>query len=398
MHILSAANHSEFLSCPALVRFDLAQGSDGLEPTLLIKADTLTLKYFVRLGSFGIVVFRLPDARIGYAVQIRDDGDKWSSIWSIAQRENELEAIRRVFRQRSCPTFLFNELAISVSWAQVEFEFSRDLERLCDGAALALESDGYVRDISEVLGAWLGLDGPAVVSRALVSATWTHGRSSYITNRLITSTLEIDDADEGAQQEKLAEWLLDALQPDGVVRGAQVCEGRTVRELSDLFLTHSYGTILFESKTLAVMERGKIPTRSRLKENVRKKLDKALRQLQGGISSLRRGGAVTDAKGGAVEAERAQPVHAVILVPDLSLLSDGSIDLSDIEPFMRKTGSFLHVLDPSELLRMVQAAQQIARAGSSATVMMAFDFYLMERAKKSLEIKNLIFGMSLRIR
>lgn len=48
-------------------------------------------------------------------------------------------------------------------------------------------------------------------------------------------------------------------------------------------------------------------------------------------------------------------------------------------------GGFFHILDIAELLRVVQAAEMIAQGSTELTLMAAFDGYLIERAKHSLQ-------------
>jgi CMP-2-keto-3-deoxyoctulosonic acid synthetase len=67
-----------------------------------------------------------------------------------------------------------------------------------------------------------------------------------------------------------------------------------------------------------------------------------------------------------------------------------------IEEFMKATGGFLHLLDVAELLRIVQAAEMIAARGTKTTPMMALDYYLMERAKKTLLADTLCIEVLLR--
>lgn len=45
MHILLSENRSELLASPQLVKLELSQRGHVMEPTLLIKAGTLLLKY-----------------------------------------------------------------------------------------------------------------------------------------------------------------------------------------------------------------------------------------------------------------------------------------------------------------------------------------------------------------
>src|SRR5262249_12811232 len=101
--------------------------------------------------------------------------------------------------------------------------------------------------------------------------------------------------------------------------------------------------------------------------------------------------------GEVINIERERPMHAIVLVPDLDLLCDGGVDgLERALEFMKKTGGFLHLLDGAELLRMVQAAETISGTEKSVSSIMAFDYYLMERAQKACEVGTLRFSMLFR--
>jgi len=95
--------------------------------------------------------------------------------------------------------------------------------------------------------------------------------------------------------------------------------------------------------------------------------------------------------------ERDKPAHGIVLIPDLDLIKDpASLGFTVIKEFMEETGGFLHLLDISELLRIVQAAEMIARRSADMSPMMAFDYYLMERAKKSVSAGTLCIEVLLR--
>jgi len=93
---------------------------------------------------------------------------------------------------------------------------------------------------------------------------------------------------------------------------------------------------------------------------------------------------VTTASGVEIEVTRNQPAHAIILIPEMDLIQDrAALGQSMIKSFMRETGSYIHVLDVSELLRIVQAAEMISSRSEKVTAMMAFDGCLIERAKRA---------------
>ena len=210
--------------------------------------------------------------------------------------------------------------------------------------------------------------------------------------------LYISVGDEGGQQENLAVWMTDSLQPSGVNHSPQVPKGKGHRELTDLLLSYEFGTVLIESKTLTIFNRTSLPSRESLAADVSKHIDKAVAQLRGAVRILKLGATVFDKHGTPLNVERKQPMHSIVLVPDFDLIQDAShYGLDFIASFMKATGGYLHLLDLAELLRVVQAAQMISRQGATTTPMMAFDFYLIERAKKTLEAGTLVIEVLLRI-
>ena len=79
------------------------------------------------------------------------------------------------------------------------------------------------------------------------------------------------------------------------------------------------------------------------------------------------------------------------------LVDDPSVyNLEFIKNFMAATGGIPHLLDISELLRVVQAAEAIAEKSTKTTPIMAFDYYLMERVKKSAAAGTLCIEVLLR--
>ena len=63
---------------------------------------------------------------------------------------------------------------------------------------------------------------------------------------------------------------------------------------------------------------------------------------------------------------------------------------------MQNTRGFLHILDPIELLRIVQADSVIAARGQTTTPMMAFDYWLMRRAEDLVQNGHPYFHVLLR--
>lgn len=401
MHWLSAHNRSEFLACPQLIRFDYAKGRDGFEPTLLIKGSTVLLKYIV-LGARMQLAFAMCDGRLLYALKVCDDGDDGGILWSIAEREEELNGIRGLARGEPLVAFLFNELAVNVAWNDLPTPGALDgLSMWTDNATVGrIDHAGMMTTVGPMIDRlhksgvtddeWLVLE---VGGRS----DWKAVHNHFITAGASSSLIHLFDDDEGNQQEQMGVWLTDNLQPSGVHHSPQIPKGSGTRELTDILLSHEFGAVLIESKTLSVLAREQLPDRAKLKRDVSAHIDKAFNQLRGAIRKLKANVPVTSLKGETLNVEREHPAHAIVLIPDLDLVDDRTAyGIEFMEDFMRATGGFAHLLDISELLRIVQAAEMIAARGTTTTPMMAFDYYLMERAKKAAKAGTLCIEVLLR--
>ena len=147
-----------------------------------------------------------------------------------------------------------------------------------------------------------------------------------------------------------------------------------------------------------IFERKSLPNRKKLAHDVSGHIKKAINQLRGGIRRLKDGTPVTSMAGVLLDIERTQPIHGIILIPDLDLIEDlENYGPQLIQDFLRDTGGFIHLLDIAELLRIVQASEIIAARGTTTTPMMAFDYYLIERAKKCMKAGTLCIEVLLRI-
>lgn len=390
MHILSPRNRSEFLAVPQLVRFSMPKGSDGPEATILLKASSLCLKYLVRRSEFEIVVVRLSDDCIGYGLAIKD-GDAYPAlIWSIAESDEEIFALKELSQGKKCVFHAFNELAINVFWSEFSMSEGRGLiiditSKASKCSKVSEASDEFHQKVEMAVMSGINSND---VCRIPIRLDFGLQKllNSYITNRIGVSDISIFDLDEGRQQEEVALWLVDNLHPIGALRSPQVCEpsGR-VRELSDLIITYEMGNFILESKTLNIFGRENLPTREKLSQDLSKHLDKACRQLSGGLKNIKMGCEIRDTEGRIFDVHRTEDGHVIVLVPDLELMSNLEAFGGKFQrDFLEKTKHCLHFLDVSELLRVVQAAEMISEA-QSITKLMAFDYYLLKRSKISLE-------------
>ena len=197
MHILSKQHHIEFCSIPELVRFTMAHGSNGLEPTLLVKTLSLSIKYMMHSKFLRLFLVKLPGNVLGYGVTIDDDHDHPGFVWSVMEKEDERNALLAFFQHSECTVFLFNELVVSTTWAIATF-LTKD-SRIIDwvtNANLGISDDDLARtNMSRELDEHVKKPnhGGIMVLDSIEIKEWTSVRNTYITSRADTSLVSFSD-------------------------------------------------------------------------------------------------------------------------------------------------------------------------------------------------------------
>lgn len=400
MHVLSNHNRSEFLATPQLIRFDYVGTKNGFEPTLLIKSSTLLLKYIVLGARMQLAFARLGD-RLIYALKVYDDAEKAAVLWSILEHDQEKAALAALMRGETCQTFLLNELAVNVAWAAFPISVESQLAAMVTEATMGcVDHSALKSDVSPILDRFHNADSSCeelIIAGDFSTNVWNPVSNYFITSHATSSLIDFFNKDEGGQQEQAGVWLTDNLHPRAVYHNPQIPKGKGFRELTDIILSHEFGCILIESKALTIFTRDNLPGRTKLAHDVSAHITKAVNQLRGAMRRLKDGTPVISKAGTLLNLERNQPMHGIVLIPDLDLIEDRQIyGRPFIKEFTRATGGFLHLLDVAELLRVVQAAEMIAARGSKTTPMMAFDYYLLKRTEKTMKAGTLCIEVLLR--
>lgn len=392
MYLLSATLHAEFVATPSLIR--LATSSSEEVACLLIKTNSLELRYLVSCPQIDLRFFRAsPDGDVlGYAIYLRHDDEPYF-VWSVVEWEDELEALRFLTEGRSCKVFLFNEVAVNVAEATATAEVSDHLASVTADINLYRrpESRGSIplETVNEAIqGISEGVAESKSSAKVLVATgEWRDLRTMYITDKSVKVPLALFARNEGAEQEQLATWLIDHLQPAGSVRSPQVLTGSKHRELTDLLLFDGERYVLIESKALAILDRAIPPPRAKLRSDIEKGAHKAVRQLRGAVRSIRRSLTILDSNGASLNLPQDPAPHAIILVPDLSLLR-GATDFGGaaLRRMAIEDHVFFQFLDPKELLRVVQAGELIVESSTeTASELEAVDDYLTRRFRIALQ-------------
>ncbi|MYR07772.1 hypothetical protein GTV32_16330 [Gordonia sp. SID5947] len=399
MYFPSREETAELSCTPSLVRAILP---DPGFPGLVVKANSLVLKQILHTTQIKLSVFLISENRLAYAVK-NTSGDPAldATVWSIAETGREVEALRQIHTKCTVDLYLFNELVVNV--AQAKLSITRiwgEPPMVFDRCTIGTVDQFHLsEEIAEHLSAFDEGDRSSdlAVFDGAGSGDWSSPTIYLYGNQSASNPLSISSTDEGGQQEALCGWLLDNLLPTGAISNPTVVRGDESRELTDVMLTYEYGVVLIESKGLNILDKPTLPAISRLRRSTAKHVEKASRQLVGAVKQLRLGSSVRDSARVPVEIERPDTPHAIILVPDLFLLA-GNSDY-DAGYFVRMTqeiNGFFHMLDPEELFSIVRAANRLVARRPEITRMMAFDFYLMERAKQSLTTSNPAFRVIFR--
>lgn len=406
VHFLSSRYDREFSGLIDGVRFGLSADHDAPSPAsltavLLIKATTHTLKYFIRLRTFRLLFWKSEaSGHLWYGVQIADDPAHPGTLWSIAESEEELAAVASLLDTRDLSVFLYNEERLNVASASIKVRFA-DPERIGIIADAKPAPDGASKLSHGFVDSLLAPGSSIKLLEAdpAESCEWIEVQSTLITQRLTHCQLSMITGEEGDQQELLAEWLVDALGGPVAVRNPLVYEQPEPRELSDLLLSYEYGCFLLESKALAIIARDLMPDRATLRRNILKHMNKAVSQLIGACSNIRRGLRVADKEGRDLVLIRDQPIHCIVLVPDLSLIGDCDTLVPKLTlSILKKAKGFLNLLDPVELRRLVHNAGFLATNSKTLTPIMALDGILLKRCELAGKQTTADFRFSMTLR
>lgn len=386
MHIPSHNNLQEILAVPEMVRLTIADEGSERKPTFLIRTDVLKSKYLLQLPSYKIVLLPLSNGWLAYGLEIEDDPEHPMLLWSIIEEYAEIEAFKKLATSPVCSLAIFNETGANVAFVTAKCDFGNEpIELLFKHINLHPDKDRL--GPKEAVSALNKIRN----SQPSKYQAWIHGivtpdhewktiQASYITSQLSVTRLDLIDLDEGGQQEQLVEWLTDGINPSSVHRSPQVSISETKsRELTDVIATSELTYFLFESKSLSILGRSPLPSRKKLSKNLSKHLKKATDQLRGATRHIKSKKEVFNINGEIIDIPSSYG-HAIIMVPNIDLISrDDDKSAKILEDFSAETNHLLHILDPAELLRIVQASLKLVEMKRFSKPVDAFDFLLMQR-------------------
>jgi len=305
----------------------------------------------------------------------------------------KLQAIKLFFyKSPNCALAIFTETGANVAFVQAECVFKDlSIEELIphiklhpdddrEGPEEAVKAFDAIRASKETnLTSW-------IEGEVSPTENWKLIGSTFITGTLSSPLIDFSDNDEGGQQELLVEVLADGVSPVEAHRSPQVAiSQKKSRELIDVIATSDHTYFLFESKSLTIFADEKLPTRDKLAKNTAKHLKKAVGQLRGAIRHLRDGKSISSMQGGTIKIPNS-PGHAIVVISDISLLHDSDEHGADLLlEFLKETEHMLHIVDPTELTRIIQASNRAVMEGDLVNAVDAFDVFFQRRFENAIK-------------
>lgn len=400
MYSFSKKIFSDLQISQQLMRFDYPYGNNNIkESSLLIQVNTLIIKYIISKTPLKLYFTKIGN-KILYYLLIEDNIDEPLTIWSILDSEEEYNCLMNIVKGEKLHIYLLNELSIIVSWKIINFNESYDLFQFLNKCDInPIKQDDYQEAVCKIIENIKNNEINNFLTFELDnSSDWNYTNSFYITNQIQKSNLNIQKDVEGTHQEQIALWLIDSIKPEGAYYSPQIPHDDGTREFTDLLIYYENSSFLFESKSLSIISREKIPTREQLIKDTSKHIEKALKQLKGAVRQLKQGTPIYTKQRELIEIDRTKDTHCIIIVSDLSVVSNNClIDSNAIKDFITTTNCFIHLIDLCELKRIVQAANMLASRSTKHSTIEVFDFYLREREKIAIKEGSLNIHVLLKL-
>jgi hypothetical protein len=363
MHIPSERIDKEMRSEEVSLWVVPANGGD--EIAFLVKAPMSAIKALFAGCSMEFLLGR-DGSYLCHGVRILDSPDAPLLISGAVTVKEEILAIKRLFQDRQCPLFLFNEMDVCLGWTYLEVseedacainesvrnfeslqagEFDRNFNHALDCFCYSADPTQFYSEAKEIPVVCMGLD----------IEPWRANKNHFIGVRE-SHVIEIDDSNEGDVLERAVWASLESVFPLTLYKSPLVRIGGKVRELTDVLSFHEYGNFLFESKDLSIFGSGYKRNQARRVSGVQKQITKAIRQLVGACKAINRGERVFSQNGVELGVVRDKPSHCIVLVTEIEGPGDWSRVVRELMTAMKDTGSFFHVLDLRELITLLKVS------------------------------------------
>lgn len=355
--------------------------NDGADLAFLVKAPSSTIKALIS-GCPLRLLFGRNGPYLNAGVHIYDTPDAPIMIAGSQHEAEEHQALLRILSERRLPIFLFNEMDICLASGNLELTkeaVSQVAEMICDIRTLyvgplttecshALDCFCHSADSTDK---YQDASTIPLVNVPTVLGQWRINHVSFVGFHDY-HTITIDDHDEGEMFERAVWASFESIFPLTLYKSAQITIGGKTREFIDVLAFYENGSFLIEAKDLSVLRAGFERNQERRTKGVQHQIEKAIDQLIGASKAVTRGEHVFDANKKELDIVRDKPAHCIVLITELMHSGDWSAIETQLRNAIRSTGSFFHLLDLGELIRLLKGSSGEARL---------FDYNLMERCK-----------------
>ncbi len=386
MHIPSKRIYNRMCAEAASLWF--VPANDGAEVSLLIKVPTPTLKALT-VGCPMRLLFGKKDTYLCVGAEIEDMPDTPILLSGAQIVDEEQEALIRAMKQKIFPIFLFNEMNICLASSSVEIaeedslavlKLLGDKDSLYCGdfnADVSLAIDCFDSSVDKTKTYPNSREIPVVEITPKVAA-WKAMNVFFVNNSSYYG-INISSEEEGETFENTIWGSLESVFPTTLYKSPQMRHGDKMREFTDVFAYHEYGSFLIEAKDLSVIKAGYCKDQQKRLAGIQKQAKKAIKQLVGAVKAFRRGDGLYDTYGNEILVDRNIPPHAIILITELMTCGDWDGISNQLLDAMRETGALFHLLDLREFITLLRQS-----SGDPKLI----DYNLIERCKFFCEKKS----------
>ena len=387
MHIPSEKVYNKMRSEIASLWY--VPANDGNETALIIKAPTPTIKAAI-LGCPLKLFFGKEDAYLCKAVMIEDVPGSPVIISGVQIEAEEHQALLKSVQQKSFPVFLFNEMDICVASSIIQLNLNDSekilsfikSEKLYSGNFDSLASavlDCFEYTLDKALP-YQNVHEMDIVEIAPDIGEWETNKI-YFLNQAIAQKTDIAEKDEGEIFERTIWGSLESVFPTTLYKSPKVKIGEKTRELTDVYAYYEYGSFLIECKDLSVIQAGYERNMDKRIGGIQKQIKKALKQLVGATNAFKRGDIILDNVNNAIDVDRSQPPHCIVLITELITSGDWNEIAELLIDAVQQTGAFFHIIDFREFITLLKQS-----SGDPKLI----DYNLMERCKICLEKRSVL--------
>lgn len=386
MHIPSERVYNKMRAEAASIWYVPANGGEDI--AILIKAPTPTLKAMISGCSINLL-FGKNDSYLCTGVQIEDMPDTPLLIFGAQIVLEEHKTLFEFLLRKEALIFLFNEMDICVASSTITIlEKEASLLRTLLGEQISLYVGEFNNDVSFAIDCFVSTidktqvypnahDIPIVkintqIGNWMANNIYFIGHDSYC-------DMNISSKMEGANFENTIWGSLESVFFDTLYKSPRIQHGEKIREFTDVFAYHKYGSFLIEAKDLSVIQAGYNKDEAKRLSGIQKQVTKAIKQLVGAVNAFKQESTLFDIKGNKINVDRSIPPHCIILITELMTCGDWDTITQQMLDAMQQTGAFFHLLDLREFIVLLKQS-----SGDPKLV----DYNLMERCKLFTEKKS----------